>query len=231
MISNKIRIARKNKGYKQSELALKLNVKNTTISNWEKGISKPDFDNIQKLCDLLDVDANYFFNTKSLHTHLSYVEEEIIKKFRKVDSISKDIINYVLNKEFERNNYEINIPVINTKFIDSYPRLASCGPGEYLLDTIDSVPLEVEFDCTADFAVGIQGNSMEPILFDGQTVLIKKQDKINIGEIGLFVVDGEAYIKELGKNCLISKNKEYAPIHLNDYMNIQCIGKVLDIVN
>ena len=68
---------------------------------------------------------------------------------------------------------------------------------------------------------------MEPTYYDGQTVLIKKQNQIQIGEIGLFVIDGEAYIKQLGKNKLISHNKNYDDIHFNENMNILCVGKVL----
>lgn len=35
---------------------------NTTISNWEKGISKPDIDVIFALCEILNVDANYMLD-------------------------------------------------------------------------------------------------------------------------------------------------------------------------
>lgn len=37
-------------------------VGNTTISNWEKGISKPDIDTIFALCEILKVDANYLLD-------------------------------------------------------------------------------------------------------------------------------------------------------------------------
>ena len=78
----------------------------------------------------------------------------------------------------------------------------------------------------ANFAIGVNGNSMEPTYFDGDTVLIKKQSKINIGEIGIFMIDGEAYVKELGDGVLISHNKKYADIQIDD--STICIGKVID---
>ena len=52
---DKIRAARKAAHLTQKDLADKLNVKNTTISNWEKDISRPDPDMIAKLCGVLGI--------------------------------------------------------------------------------------------------------------------------------------------------------------------------------
>jgi transcriptional regulator with XRE-family HTH domain len=72
-VGDNIRNARISQGLNQKELVEKLaekgiNVGNTTISNWEKGISKPDPDTITTLCEILNVDANYilgFYQNKS----------------------------------------------------------------------------------------------------------------------------------------------------------------------
>lgn len=61
----RIRLARKAAGLTQKELAEKLNVKNTTISNWEKNLSRPDPDDIENLCWALDVEPNYLFSVES----------------------------------------------------------------------------------------------------------------------------------------------------------------------
>lgn len=49
---------RKNKGMTQESLAAKLNVVRQTISKWEKGLSVPDADMLQKLADVLEVSAS-----------------------------------------------------------------------------------------------------------------------------------------------------------------------------
>lgn len=61
-IGDKIRDARKAAGLTQRQLAEKIKVSNTSISNWEKGVSCPDPDTIQNLCWALEVQPNYFFN-------------------------------------------------------------------------------------------------------------------------------------------------------------------------
>ena len=59
----KIRNARKSAGLTQRELARLLGVANTSISNWEKGLSRPDADMIQKLCQILHLQPNDFYGT------------------------------------------------------------------------------------------------------------------------------------------------------------------------
>ena len=63
---DKIREARKAAGLTQRQLADKVNVSNTSISNWEKNLSRPDPDTIQHLCWALNVQPNYFFSMETI---------------------------------------------------------------------------------------------------------------------------------------------------------------------
>ena len=81
----------------------------------------------------------------------------------------------------------------------------------------------------ADFAVTIFGNSMEPIYHDNDIVLVKIQDRVNIGETGIFVVNGQGYIKQYGGDRLISVNSEYDDIVFTEGDYIKCAGKVIGI--
>lgn len=65
---DKIRIARKAAGLTQRQLGDMLDVSNTSISNWEKNLSKPDPDMIQHLCWVLKVQPNYFFSVDDLQS-------------------------------------------------------------------------------------------------------------------------------------------------------------------
>ena len=62
---DRIRDARKAAGLTQRQLADRLGVSNTSISNWEKGLSRPDADMIQKLCSYLSLQPNYFYGTEN----------------------------------------------------------------------------------------------------------------------------------------------------------------------
>jgi len=74
---------------------------------------------------------------------------------------------------------------------------------------------------------------MEPEIQDDSIVWVEERVSINDGDIGIFVLDGEAYCKELcidhekRRVLLVSKNKKYKPIILKEHNNLRTIGKVL----
>lgn len=70
-LNENIRIARENKNLTQLELGKLVGVSNTVISNWEKGINKPDADMLCKICYALDVDANFLLDYSQTNTSLS----------------------------------------------------------------------------------------------------------------------------------------------------------------
>ena len=80
----------------------------------------------------------------------------------------------------------------------------------------------------------IFGNSMEPELKDGDTILIDESQKdILAGAIYAVGVDDTIMVKRLEKHpnklVLISDNKDYEPVYLSesDIMNVRVIGKVI----
>lgn len=74
---DRIRGARKAAGLTQRELAARLDVSNTSISNWEKGLSRPDADMIQKLCAVLGLQPNDFYGTQSAGSRQTVSDEDI----------------------------------------------------------------------------------------------------------------------------------------------------------
>lgn len=66
----------------------------------------------------------------------------------------------------------------------------------------------------ADSAVDIQGNSMYPYIQDGDTVYVKKDCELSIGDVGIFCVDGAMYCKQYYINeesnlTLVSGNPQF----------------------
>ncbi len=94
-------------------------------------------------------------------------------------------------------------------------------------DTID-VPNTSEAN-KADFALTISGNSMEPIFYNGDIVLVKKQPSVEQGQVGIFIIENSGYIKKYGGDRLISLNEEFDDIMFSDYDpdDIRCVGLVI----
>lgn len=93
-ISKNLELLRKKSGLKQSELAEKLGVKANTISNYEKGVSQPDYTIINKLMNLFDVTSDQL-----LFSDLS--SEDISRNLKKED-ITESIFDKFLAKIDER---------------------------------------------------------------------------------------------------------------------------------
>lgn len=55
MLSENLKEFRKNKGYSQEQLAVRLNVVRQTVSKWEKGLSVPDAQMLMEIAEVFDV--------------------------------------------------------------------------------------------------------------------------------------------------------------------------------
>ena len=72
---------------------------------------------------------------------------------------------------------------------------------------------------------------MEPTYHDGDKVFVEKCDSVDVGEVGIFVVNGDVYIKELGNQCLISHNEKYKPIRIGESDSVYCCGRVIGVLS
>ena len=54
----------KNSEYSQKEIAKILNIEQSNISNWKKGLNFPSLDIFYKLCLILDESADYLLGLK-----------------------------------------------------------------------------------------------------------------------------------------------------------------------
>ena len=110
-----------------------------------------------------------------------------------------------------------------------YDLPVSAGPGVYLDDSMAeeiSIPSN-ERTASTDFALRISGNSMEPKYRDGDILLVEDTDNVEIGELGIFILDGNGYFKKFGGDRLISLNPEYGDILLRNYAEAVCCGRVV----
>ena len=119
--------------------------------------------------------------------------------------------------------------VFHRRKIFLYDLPVSAGTGVYLDETRAeeiSIP-QTEKTQDADYALRISGNSMEPRYHDGDVLLIQNCDSVEVGEMGIFILDGSGYFKIFGGDRLISINSQYSDILLKDFEEILCTGRVV----
>lgn len=233
-IGTKISEIRKSKKMKIETLSQKSGVPISTLKKILSGATKdPQIDTIKAIARALECTLEDFDDNSNLKNY-SAVEKKLIADYRKLDDHSKEVVQVVIRKELERNipsepNYDNIIPIKKYQ-VPYYDMPVSAGTGNPLDEEYpEKVDLAEQPPKGTDFIVRVSGDSMEPTYHDGDKLFVKEQPSIEIGEIGIFVVDGNAYVKELGVDRLISHNEKYSDIIINEYIRNKCCGKVLGI--
>ena len=232
-ISDRIKEYRLRKGMTQQELAEALGESSgRVIYHWEKGSGRPDCEKIAKLCDLLDVSADELIGCKVMHHRPTATEWNMIQKYRALDEHGKEIVDYLIEVEHKRIAVAEKKPKLRMLKIDYYALPASAGTGNFLDSEFAEELLVPESDIAenADFVISVGGDSMEPTFHNGDKVFVEKCDSVDIGEVGIFVVNGDVYIKELGNKCLVSHNEKYKPIRIGENDSVYCCGRVTGYV-
>lgn len=233
-IGKRIKEARERLGMTQNELADLIGVTGSAITNYEKETSHPKEPIMYKLFDALQVDANYLFqdvvNVPKKVNDVTFAEFEHIKKYRDLDDHGRKVVDFILEEEHSRSRGNI-IPLEQhrNRLVQYYQKFASAGSGQLVFDDVPVDLIEIpdvpEYK-DVKYAIGVNGRSMEPLYYDGDILLVKPADDVAVGDIGIFIVDGQSYVKKRGNECLISVNEEYADIPLDE--SSSCLGEVVD---
>ena len=232
-VGEQIKKYRNIKGMTQQDIADALGGSSgRVIYNREKGMGRPDCDKLARLCDLLEVSADELIGCKSMAQRPTATEWNTIQKYRALDEHGKEIVDYLIDSEYKRVATLLRKPKSRMLKMDYYTLPASAGTGNFLDSEFAEellVPESAEAE-QADFVISVGGDSMEPTYHDGDKVFVEKCDSVDIGEVGIFVVNGDVYIKELGNHKLISYNEKYKPIPLTENDSVYCCGRVIGIV-
>ena len=78
----KIRKYRQAAGLSQKELASRLGISNSRVSNWEQGINRPDADMLADICRVLEVSPSDLLGVTLTDDEFSSEERALIAAFR-----------------------------------------------------------------------------------------------------------------------------------------------------
>lgn len=92
-IARNILFYRKKKHWTQKQLAEKLNIKNSAISNWEKELNSPDIETLFEMCDLFGISISEMYgvgsNTNDL---LSPDEKNLLDDYRSLNDQGQELV-------------------------------------------------------------------------------------------------------------------------------------------
>lgn len=240
----KIKAERIKAGYTQKKLADLSGVAEITIRQYESGKREPRNEQLIKIAQTLNV--NFYdligYAPDDLKQHVKKIKSDIIMDRRKSALLTLfDELNYkgatkaiehveILTRIPEYQKEPASAPESKIIVLPYFRAGVSAGSGIFILGNEAEDEIELpdlpEYEA-ADFAIDVNGDSMEPDFSHEDIALVQQDAELFPGDIGVFVVNSNAFIKELGKNELISRNKDYKNIPIHEGDNVVCMGKVI----
>lgn len=217
-------------GLNKSTLSKSCGIPYTTIDGWYKrGYEGLKINTLSKLSNFFNTTLDFWIK-EDLSVD-SADEDRLIKRYRKLDNYGKEWIHICVDRELDRitsyGEHKSSPPVITLPY---YQKLSGTGTRQIIWDDIPSVNFDAPCSAetkAADFAMSVNGDSMEPLYWDSDTILVRKTSNLEIGDIGVFLLGGDCYVKQLGDKKLISINPSYTPIEIKDTSDFMCLGKVI----
>ena len=217
-------------GMNQAELASQLGISRNTVAGWETNHSRPDLGTLPDLCRVLKISLDAFFGRERKR---SAEEAHLLEVFRALEAGDRESILWQMEALRDRRAAQRReaapapLPKVVTLFANELGAAAGFGAalgeaqGEKMVLLADR---ETE---RADEVITVCGRSMEPTFQDGDRVLVQHTKELREGEIGIFLVDNEGYIKEYRKDGLHSHNPEYRTMTFHEGQTVRCLGRVI----
>ena len=218
-----------------------VNLTKAAVNKWETGETVPNIYQFLAVTALLGMDDR-------LGSYREDASQELNQEgLRKLEEYRRDLVSSGNYRPAEKPK-----PVIQFREIAVAYMPAAAGTGNWLDDTeayeMVSVPAQ-EIPKGAELGIRISGDSMEPVFHDGQIVWVQRCSQLNVGEVGIFSYDNQAYIKVYGEQppeedvrelytdsygamrrqpVLLSYNSpKYSPIVISPYSPFRIFGRVL----
>lgn len=232
----------------------------STIVGWyKKGYEGLKLTTLKKLSDYFNTVLDYWINEDEIDPNywkangfiVNGDEMGQVQKYRLLDPYGKEAVDSVLDVEFRRceadrqdksaalreirEQMEMSDEIVPpVKLHQPYAQVAAAeGAGAFLLDDgYEEIAVEMnEYTKKADVILKVVGRSMEPIIADGDRVLVRQQPSVNIGEIGVFILDGQGYLKERAVDRLLSLNPDIEDVYIGDLQQAECYGKFIKVLD
>lgn len=224
---------RRRAGLTIDELADKSGVPKSTINKIIGGTTKaPTLENVKAIAKALGVRLADFDSEPELADMFSITEQDIIKKYRLLAPEWKEAVDSVLDIGYQRCTQlpqeTAQEPEAIYFIVPAFLSAMSAGTGQPAGNEYpENYRLTKEPPRGTSYIAHISGDSMEPTFHDGDKLFIRACTEIEPGQIGVFFMDGQQWVKELGDGVLISHNPNYPPRPMTE--DIRCQGLVLGV--
>lgn len=226
-------------GISQAALANLLGVSQSTIGNYEAGISFPREEVLLRLFDCLGTDPNTLFQDSFREGPqvLTHSERQLLERYRSLSPKGRETVRSVVDALCDyRDDLEAGKTEQEPRVIPLYRSPAAAGYAAPVFgEDFDYLSVTDDVPQAAEFAVRIQGDSMAPFIADGSVVYVNR-DPLEAGDVGVFCVDGDMLCKQYyrdpsGVVYLFSLNRARADADVvfgpSSGRSLVCFGRVI----
>lgn len=221
-------------GIGQAELASKLGFTKTAVGNWELGLTRPDLDTVPRLCDALRIPVTELLGLPA-EAALPAGERCLLDMYRQLDRYNRHTVSLMMERLLFRQDTAEKARLRNAyQELRLYEEAAAAGIGVPMQDDSESEIVyapKSKIPGNADAVIRVNGASMEPVYPHGCCVYVSSGQDVAYGQTGIFIVNGEAFIKEYQPEGLVSLNRRFRPIRVGEGADVRCCGRVVGIVD
>lgn len=227
---------KKEKGLTNSQISKLSGVTLSTLDKITSGVNKnPKLDTLLAICKVLGCSLNDFVDSPQTKTAPSLSDEaiQVAKEYSQLDAPGKRAVKVILKDQQTRMNERLPFPHRDNVIpLSRSIQKTSAGTGVYLgPEEMETIYVEDNaLTRRASFCVPVSGDSMEPTYHDGDVLLVEGCEDIAVGQIGVFTVDGDGYVKKRGDRELISLNPSYPPVPMVEN-ETWCNGLVIGVLD
>lgn len=236
-IGNRMKARRNELGLTQTDIYNDCGIASGALSQMEQGHRVPSIINFYTLSQALKCDMEWLvtgLSTNKNNTEIPKIyerEENLLHCFRNLSD--KDQLEIQEFVEFKLYKAEKIKPFIPVSTIDDLPVIGLVAAGQPILAIENPLSFTSRINKFVNYALYIKGDSMDPVIKDGETVQVISQKTLENGEIGIIKVDDSATCKRFYRDDhsvkLVSFNPDYEPLIYDSAStaDIQILGKVV----
>lgn len=225
---------RKQNNLTMEELGKKLGKAKSSISRWISGERYPKIEEIEQIANFFNTDVytlifGFDYKENIFPTPLLTQITDTAAKLH--TPRQKKVLTFTQDQLDEQ---EGRVKEVLSYYDFTCYGAVSAGTGEWLEEEQKekvSLPSSIVPHHPFDFVLRVNGDSMEPLFKNHEYVFVKKVDEVRSGQIGVFIVDNEAYLKkvyiEKDHLRLVSLNKAYDDLVFDDKNEIKAVGVVV----
>ena len=228
-----LRKYRENNNLTQRELGEMFQLTQAAIASWEKNKSRPDFDTLGGLCEVLGIPLSELFGIQDTNA-LSGKEKQLVNQYRKLSASGQNIASKMIATLLEEETNAHDTALRSDYFlIELEPTPVAAGAGCPFGD----VEPEYRFvrktnrNRHADAIVRVSGASMEPMYYDGDLLYIRYATSADDGDIVVCSTTDGAVVKRMIHHKLHSINPNLPYGEKNEDDNVKILGVVLGVAD